>query len=166
MRRCSTSRYVQYRSVSRLACRQTDRFYVSRICNARLLPDCWVLYQFDGSFANLRNEVLALRELLDVPKFVFVLAFDRGTVSRALAEYNTAWGPSGEAILEKIIDFPFELPTPTPGQVKALAVRQFGELSHSFRWIVSMRLPPYFPTTLGGLSCSPFKTRGASSRGQ
>jgi KAP family P-loop domain len=72
--------------------------------------------------------LLALRELLDVPKFVFVLAFDRGTVSRALAEYNTAWGPSGEAFLEKIIDFPFELPTPTPGQVKALAVRQFGEL--------------------------------------
>jgi predicted KAP-like P-loop ATPase len=72
--------------------------------------------------------LLALRELLDVPKFVFVLAFDRGTVSRALAEYNTAWGPWGEAILEKIIDFPFELPTPTPGQVKALAVRQFGEL--------------------------------------
>jgi hypothetical protein len=59
MRRCSMSRYVQYRSVSRLAYRHTDRFYVSRICNARLLPDCWLLYQFDGSFANLCNKALA-----------------------------------------------------------------------------------------------------------
>jgi hypothetical protein len=42
IRRCSTSRSVQYRSVSRLACRQTDRFYISRICNApRLSHYCF-----------------------------------------------------------------------------------------------------------------------------
>ena len=69
--------------------------------------------------------LLTLRELLDLPQFVFVLAFDREVITRALERYNSAWGPEGAFFLEKIIDFPFELTTPTPDQVRMLAIRQF-----------------------------------------
>jgi hypothetical protein len=53
MRRCSTSPYVQYRSVSRLACRQTDRFLRK--------PDlqCTVTFRLLASIPVLR----ILREL-------------------------------------------------------------------------------------------------------
>lgn len=71
--------------------------------------------------------LLALRELLDLSKFVFVVAFDRFVIARALSQYNTAWGNEGEIFLEKIIDFPFSLPAPMPTQVGALAHRQFGQ---------------------------------------
>jgi len=69
--------------------------------------------------------LLTLRELLDLPQFIFIVAFDREVITRALERYNTAWGPEGALFLEKIIDFPFELPNPTPKQVKKLAIRQF-----------------------------------------
>ena len=69
--------------------------------------------------------LLALRELLDFSKFVFVLAFDRTVVSKSLRQYNAAWGDSGEVFIEKVIDFPFELSAPSPKQVMELARRQF-----------------------------------------
>ena len=63
--------------------------------------------------------LLALRELLDLPGFVFVLAFDDEIVSRALTAYHTAWD-SGQAFLEKIIDFRFPVPRATPVHIQKL----------------------------------------------
>ena len=72
--------------------------------------------------------LLALRELLDYSKFVFVLAFDKKVVANSLSEYNKAWGENGEVFIEKVIDFPFDLPTPSIQQVEKLAKRQFKNL--------------------------------------
>lgn len=71
--------------------------------------------------------LLALRELLDYPGFVFVLAFDRAVVTKSLGHHNPAWGNSGEIFIEKIVDFPFDLPPPSVSQIEALASRQFRE---------------------------------------
>lgn len=71
--------------------------------------------------------LLALRELLDLPRFTFVLAFDRSIVAAALEKYNPAWGKSGFQFLEKVVDFPFTLPSPSPEQVMSLANTQFLE---------------------------------------
>ncbi|NBF05699.1 AAA family ATPase [Pseudomonas sp. Fl5BN2] len=67
--------------------------------------------------------LLALRELLDWPDFVFVLAFDKELVSRALSGYSAAFGESAQHFLDKIIDIPFALPEPTPKQVQKMAAR-------------------------------------------
>lgn len=69
--------------------------------------------------------LLALRELLDLPRFAFVLAFDRSIVAAALEKYNPAWGKSGFQFLEKVVDFPFTLPSPSREQVMELANAQF-----------------------------------------
>jgi hypothetical protein len=69
--------------------------------------------------------LLALRELLDLPGFCFVIAIDYDVVTRALGAYNTAWKDRGGIFLEKIIDFAITLPSPTTTQIKALALREF-----------------------------------------
>ena len=69
--------------------------------------------------------LLALRELLDLPRFTFVLAFDRSIIAAALEKYNPAWGKSGFQFLEKVVDFPFTLPSPSSEQVISLANAQF-----------------------------------------
>lgn len=53
--------------------------------------------------------LLALREVLDVPGFSFVMAFDLDIVAEALTEYHRGYG-TGHPFLEKIVDFPFYLP--------------------------------------------------------
>jgi hypothetical protein len=59
--------------------------------------------------------LLSLRELLDLPGFTFVLAFDDEIVGRALTEKNPAWA-DGSNFLEKILDFRFHLPAVTEVQ--------------------------------------------------
>ena len=71
--------------------------------------------------------LLALRDLLDFSKFTFVLAFDHSIVAKAISSHNPAWQNS-ESFLDKIIDFPFDLPAPTPLQVERLARDQFAKL--------------------------------------
>lgn len=80
--------------------------------------------------------LLALRELLDFARFAFVLAFDRRIVVNALAQHHQAWGRSGENFLDKVIDFPFELPEPTPEQVQALVTDQHA------KWCPFMPIEP------------------------
>lgn len=53
--------------------------------------------------------LLALRDILDVPGFAFVLAFDDHIVAEALATYHPAW-TEGHSFLDKILDFRFPLP--------------------------------------------------------
>jgi KAP-like P-loop domain-containing protein len=59
--------------------------------------------------------LLSLRELLDLPGFTFLLAFDDEILARALADNNPAW-LDGSNFLEKILDFRFHLPPITEKQ--------------------------------------------------
>ena len=67
--------------------------------------------------------LLSLREVLDLPSISFVLAFDVDIVANAVAGEFSAWG-RGEEFLEKIIDFPFSLPTPTEEQVEKFVEKE------------------------------------------
>jgi hypothetical protein len=78
----------------------------------------------DRSEPQLLPELfLALRDVLDLPGFSFVLAFDVDVVARALAQEYTAWG-RGEEFLEKIIDFPVSLPVPSDQQLRQFLFAQ------------------------------------------
>jgi KAP family P-loop domain len=59
--------------------------------------------------------LLGLRDLLDLPGFCFILAFDEEIISKTLQRANPAWG-DGKAFVEKILDFSFSLPTSTANQ--------------------------------------------------
>jgi hypothetical protein len=63
--------------------------------------------------------LLSLRELLDLPGFTFLLAFDDEIVARALTDNNPAW-LNGSNFLEKILDFRFSLPPITEKQKERL----------------------------------------------
>lgn len=89
--------------------------------------------------------LLALRELLDFARFAFVLAFDRRIVVNALEQHHRAWGRSGENFLDKVIDFPFELPEPTQEQVRALVTDQCAKLCPFVPMETLMRLLPLLP---------------------
>lgn len=73
----------------------------------------------------LPKTLLALREVLDLPSFSFVLAFDPRVVAEALRSYSPAYGDRAELFLEKIIDVPFTMPRPTAQQKMALAKHAF-----------------------------------------
>jgi hypothetical protein len=89
--------------------------------------------------------LLALRELLDFARFAFVLTFDRRIVANALEQHHRAWGRSGENFLDKVIDFPFELPEPTQEQVRALAMDQFAKLCPFVPVEALVRMVPLLP---------------------
>jgi len=59
--------------------------------------------------------LMSLREILDLPGFTFLLAFDDEIVARALASANPAW-LEGSNFLEKILDFRYYLPAITEKQ--------------------------------------------------
>lgn len=61
--------------------------------------------------------LLSLRDVLDLPGFAFVLAFDYNVITSAIGNKNKAWG-NGRLFLEKIIDFPVSLNMPTDQQNK------------------------------------------------
>ncbi len=66
--------------------------------------------------------LLSLRELLDLPGFTFLLAFDDEIVGRALTDNNPAW-LDGSDFLEKILDFRFHLPPVSEKQKERLVFR-------------------------------------------
>lgn len=66
--------------------------------------------------------LLSLRELLDLPGFTFILAFDDEIVAEALTQSNPAW-IEGSNFLDKILDFRFHLPAVTERQKERLTVR-------------------------------------------
>lgn len=91
-----------------------------------------VIDDLDRSSGKLLPELfLSLREILDLPGLAFVLAFDVDIVANALAKEFSAWG-RGEEFLEKIIDFPIILPTPTVQQIRRLLDY---ELKHNFPFV-------------------------------
>jgi len=66
--------------------------------------------------------LLSLRELLDLPAFTFILAFDDEIVARSIVQENPAWD-LGADFLEKILDFRFHLPPITKSQKQRLVDR-------------------------------------------
>ncbi len=70
--------------------------------------------------------LLSLREILDLPSFTFILAFDDEIVSEGLVTRNPAWS-DGSAFLEKILDFTFHIPPMTTKHRRELALSNFGE---------------------------------------
>jgi hypothetical protein len=65
--------------------------------------------------------LLSLREILDLPGFTFVLAFDNEIVADGLITANKAWG-DGDNFLDKILDFHYYLP-PVSKAAKRLLLR-------------------------------------------
>ena len=70
--------------------------------------------------------LLSLRELLDLPGFTFLLAFDDEIVQRSLAGQNPAW-KSGSDFLEKILDFRFHLAPVTSAQKARLITKAISQ---------------------------------------
>lgn len=69
--------------------------------------------------------LLALREILDLPGFTFVLAFDNEIVADGLTTANKAWG-DGDNFLDKILDFEYYLPKVSKAQKNFLLENMLG----------------------------------------
>lgn len=74
--------------------------------------------------------LLSLREILDLPGFTFVLAFDNEIVADGLVTANRAWG-DGDSFLDKILDFHYYLP-PISKAAKRLLLRNMLDRYASF----------------------------------
>lgn len=70
--------------------------------------------------------LMVLRDVLNIPPTVFVLALDPDVVSAGLSAVHPGWGASG-AFLHKVIDYEFWLPQPTPDQLGRLTRFALGE---------------------------------------
>ncbi len=67
----------------------------------------------DRTHPKLIPELLySVKELLDLPGFIFIMSFDPESVGQALKEFHSGWG-DGIKFLEKIIDFPKWVPVPS-----------------------------------------------------
>jgi hypothetical protein len=64
--------------------------------------------------------LLALRELLNLPSFIFILAFAPNIIAKALKESHPGWG-SGFEFIDKIIDLQYRLPSISVEQLNLLA---------------------------------------------
>tara|TARA_R110000868_G_scaffold236416_6_gene490451 strand:+ start:279 stop:2447 length:2169 start_codon:yes stop_codon:yes gene_type:complete len=71
--------------------------------------------------------LIALREILDLPCFAFILAMDRDKVANAIESRYHNFG-AGYEFLEKIIDFPYPLPTPSATQIEAIFCNQLNKV--------------------------------------
>jgi KAP family P-loop domain len=86
--------------------------------DARLIV---VIDDIDRSNAELMPHLLlALREVFNLPGCAFIVAFDPRTITDALPSAHPGWRSTFE-FREKIIQFPFWLPTPTRHDILALA---------------------------------------------
>ena len=76
----------------------------------------------DRTAAELVPEILfALKQLMNIPGFSFVCAFDPAVVGQVLRDHHPGFG-DGLKFLEKVIDYPRWLPPPPPAGLAALAI--------------------------------------------
>ena len=76
----------------------------------------------DRTAPELVPEILfALKELMNVPGFSFICAFDPVVVGQVLGNFHPGFG-DGLKFLEKIIDYPRWLPPPSPEGLAKLAI--------------------------------------------
>jgi len=73
------------------------------------------------SSEEVRELFQLLKAVADLPNVVYVLAFDRSLVTRALEEVQDG---TGEDYLEKIVQASFELPIPEPGSIQELFIER------------------------------------------
>lgn len=76
---------------------------------------------------RLPDLLLRLREALNQPNYFYVMALDPEAVERGLESINTKWGEPS-VFLDKIIELPRYLPTPTTGQILRLMHAQLDKL--------------------------------------
>ncbi len=62
-----------------------------------------------------------IKAIADFPRTIYVLAFDRSVVTKALEDFQ---GGSGAAYLQKVVQAPFDLPPADPEALLELAVEQ------------------------------------------
>jgi hypothetical protein len=101
--------------------------------------------------------LLALRDLLDLPGFCFLVAFDEEIVSETLHSLNNAW--DGRTFLDKILDFSFVLPRPSADQRLQLVKSHIHRLCPWMNLDVVQQnsdLLPETPRTLKAKECLPF----------
>jgi len=78
----------------------------------------------DRTAPELVPEILfALKELMDIPGFSFICAFDPVVVGTVLHQYHQGFG-DGLKFLEKIIDYPRWLPPATADNLTKLAIAE------------------------------------------
>ncbi|BAQ80936.1 KAP family P-loop NTPase fold protein [Pseudomonas sp. St29] len=94
----------------------------------------------------LPTTLLTLRDLLDWPGFVFVLAFDKDVVGKALRSYSEAFGESAQHFLDKIIDVPVTLPEPSPKQVQRMVARNLKDCCPFLPDTAIAQTAEWFPT--------------------
>lgn len=87
----------------------------------------------------------SLKELLGAPGFSFILALDPDVVAPALAAHHPGWG-DGYRFLEKIIDFPMNLPAPSRDALWALARRDLDAYCSFIDKEAARRTFDLFPT--------------------
>jgi hypothetical protein len=76
----------------------------------------------DRTAPELVPEILfALKELMNIPGFAFICAFDPVVVGQVLGDFHPGFG-DGLKFLEKIIDYPRWLPPPPPRGLAKLAI--------------------------------------------
>ena len=75
-----------------------------------------VIDDLDRAEPKLVPEILlALRDVLELANFAFIVPFDDGVLASAIEHHNPAWKDTGR-FLEKIFDFQIRLPEPEPWQ--------------------------------------------------
>jgi predicted KAP-like P-loop ATPase len=70
---------------------------------------------------EIRSIFRVIKAVADFPKTVYLLAFDKSVVTKALEEFQ---GITGESYLEKIIQVPFDLPMPDKAALRRLFFEQ------------------------------------------
>jgi KAP family P-loop domain len=93
----------------------------------------------------LPQNLLALRELLDWPKFSFVLAFDTEIVARSLTEYSKAFGDNANLFLEKIVDITIAIPPLSNEQKHVLATQALHACCPKFPQETLKIIQPFMP---------------------
>ena len=73
--------------------------------------------------------LFAMKELMDIPGFSFVCAFDPVVVGKVLGEHHPGFG-NGLDFLDKIIDYPVWLPIPTGTQLLKMAEKDIGKYAN------------------------------------
>jgi hypothetical protein len=86
----------------------------------------------DRALPSLLPEILhALKEIFSLPGFSLVMAFDRKRVAAALKSFHPGWG-EGTDFIDKVIDFPRWLPTPSSDMLTRLAEHHLKKHAQAF----------------------------------
>lgn len=89
------------------------------------------------SSVEIRDVFKVVKATADFPNTRYLLAFDHGTVTRALSEVQ---GTEGDAYLEKIVQIPFHLPQPEQDQLWSIVREGIKEIASAQERIAPQEL--------------------------